>query len=70
MRNVRWLKEITAGVLVTILILVTSGCSLEEDTPKHKGNLKIAVSSKGNYEYLYQDYIQAAFPDLKVSCER
>lgn len=67
MRNVRWLKEITAGVLVTILILVTSGCSLEEDTPPSmKGNLKIAVSSKGNYEYLYQDYIQAAFPDLKV----
>ncbi len=55
------------SVLLLLLILsVASGCSSEEGATGEKAALKISVDSKGTYEYLYKDYIEAAFPEMKI----
>ncbi|BBH21932.1 hypothetical protein Back11_32770 [Paenibacillus baekrokdamisoli] len=61
-----WLHIISITLVVSILSLMTIGCSSETPVQGMKGTLKIAVRDKGTYEYLYQDYIDAAYPDLKV----
>ena len=55
------------SILLLLLILsVASGCSSEEAATGEKAVLKIAVDSKGTYDYLYKDYIEAAFPEMKI----
>ncbi|UVI28857.1 ABC transporter substrate-binding protein [Paenibacillus spongiae] len=58
---------ILLAAAVMFLVAVLSGCTNDEQGGNGKEKpLKIAISSKDFYEFAYKDYIEAAFPELKV----
>jgi multiple sugar transport system substrate-binding protein len=53
-------------ISLLLLLVVTAGCSPNEKPSQEDKVLRIAVDSKGYYDYAYRDYVEAAFPGLKV----
>ncbi|MFD0716607.1 ABC transporter substrate-binding protein [Paenibacillus sp. GCM10027626] len=57
------------GIIAIVLLAVLALTACTSDKPSTgsgKKVLKIAVDSKGSYDYLYRDYIDAAFPDTEI----
>ncbi|WP_221226809.1 ABC transporter substrate-binding protein [Paenibacillus baekrokdamisoli] len=68
-RNHSQYRFLAIGVVVVMALfsVLLSGCmSNSGNSSKTEKSMKIAIGNKGSYPYYYGDYIEAAFPDLKV----
>ncbi|MCQ6559528.1 ABC transporter substrate-binding protein [Paenibacillus mendelii] len=66
MRKIRGYSGALLAVTALFFMGLLSGCMGDDEGEQGEKSLKIAISSKDYYEFAYKDYIEAAFPELKV----
>ncbi|CAH1216829.1 hypothetical protein PAECIP111893_04183 [Paenibacillus plantiphilus] len=54
-------------LIIALFMIIAGGCSSAGvDKTELTGSIKVAVVSKGTFDYHYGDYLEAAYPDLEI----